>query len=384
MPARIRRAPSKPSSGGPARPRERAAAFSSTCARPSDIRVTCGGRFGASGNQIVAVTQASARALRVSAMLGSARGGGRTCRAAAASERAPRDGMASWRRGSENPVSQTGKTRLRRFAGCACAWGPPSPRGVTRLRRVFRARADGLLHRVFSATPPPRRPAPCAPVEAEPTSTHDSAADASHRCRIAPEPGAVAPCARLSATCRSACAEPRRTLGIVAALARDRCERDAWSCTGGGRTCRTASRVGASSACVRWRAAGMAPKTRFRRPEKRGSGVPPVVRARGDPHPHAVSLACAAFFASGSTVCSTGFSPPRRHLAGAHRARPSRRSRPAPTIPQPTRRIVAVQRQSLARWLRVHGHRRRAGQRARSRAGRFRSLPYAGLGARCV
>ena len=47
---------------------------------------------------------------------------------------------------------------------------------------------------------------------------------------------------------------------------------------------------------------------RFRTPEKRVSGVTSGVRTRGDPHPHATSLACDAFFKNRDGVLHTVFS----------------------------------------------------------------------------
>ncbi len=47
-------------------------------------------------------------------------------------------------------------------------------------------------------------------------------------------------------------------------------------------------------------------ETRFRRPEKRRSGLSSLYAAWG-PHPHALSLAYAAFFRLSPTACSKGF-----------------------------------------------------------------------------
>ena len=51
---------------------------------------------------------------------------------------------------STNRAAQAGKMPLRRNVSCTSAWGPPSPRGVTRLRGIFRD-GNGLLRTVFAA-----------------------------------------------------------------------------------------------------------------------------------------------------------------------------------------------------------------------------------------
>src|SRR5262245_31140469 len=63
-------------------------------------------------------------------------------------------------------------------------------------------------------------------------------------------------------------------------------------------------------------------ENRLRRPEKRCSSVTLTVQARGDPHPHAVILAYAAFFLIVDGLLHTVFSangPHRRHVPNFQR-----------------------------------------------------------------
>jgi hypothetical protein len=76
----------------------------------------------------------------------------------------------------------------------------------------------------------------------------------------------------------------------------------------------------ASADCSGIRCDPFAPRTGFRTPEKRRSGVSSGGTPRGGPHPHALSLACATFFVI-VTARSTRFAPQTGHIEVSQPAR---------------------------------------------------------------